>query len=550
MAYGARTLQSQIDEIYDDELSFREQLTKFAEVLVSTKNDVGRVVSAVNKLEVNFEQFIDNGAADAAKQLTSACETMKECQDSVEASRRQICESVKEDVQRALSERIDKVSKGLRYVETQLPHLWKGMQKDAENSSGSDKSLEMLERVQQLEFRIEQLVKDRADIPDFDKLVEDVDAMKVSWASANSALTRDVRALTARFNETPPLQMTGQLDDLRGDISALGDLNTLRTDISKLGDLNTLRTSLDECKKKVETCEKFAEDVDALKLTWTSAHTALTSDFREMMSRFNQATPLKLAGQLDEFRKAFSSFGDLNELRVSIDECKRCAAKCDMVDLLHKELSAEVQERSRCVKSLAAEMLRMDSWLKQLASSGDDALSVSMASQSKSVSYVPANFAIEHLVPSAARQSADAPAGFERDSQSVVSETASEARTNTPLVQLRPTAQPRSLQKSVSPMRMMVNSLTTSVPASSIPQSRSASPMPNNFLTSMSASSIPKSRSTSPMASSVPSPAPVFSTKTADVRATVVSQSAKDGQSVVLRAAGPSGNSYQRVYAK
>merc|ERR1711964_122630 len=40
-----------------------------------------------------------------------------------------------------------------------------------------------------------------------------------------------------------------------------------------------------------------------MRLTWNTAHTALTQDMRELMDRFNEATPLQLASQLQEVRQ-------------------------------------------------------------------------------------------------------------------------------------------------------------------------------------------------------------------------------------------------------
>merc|ERR1719324_1902279 len=41
----------------------------------------------------------------------------------------------------------------------------------------------------------------------------------------------------------------------------------------------------------------------SMQLVWTTAHSAMTEDMREMLARFNQATPLHLTSQLHELRR-------------------------------------------------------------------------------------------------------------------------------------------------------------------------------------------------------------------------------------------------------
>merc|ERR1719247_2619186 len=48
---------------------------------------------------------------------------------------------------------------------------------------------------------------------------------------------------------------------------------------------------------------KITEDMQAMKLTWTTAHTALTQDLRELMNRFKDATPLQLSDNITQIRK-------------------------------------------------------------------------------------------------------------------------------------------------------------------------------------------------------------------------------------------------------
>jgi len=43
-----------------------------------------------------------------------------------------------------------------------------------------------------------------------------------------------------------------------------------------------------------------------MRLTWSSAHTAMTEDMRELMKKFNEATPLQLASQLQDIRQSLN----------------------------------------------------------------------------------------------------------------------------------------------------------------------------------------------------------------------------------------------------
>jgi hypothetical protein len=63
-----------------------------------------------------------------------------------------------------------------------------------------------------------------------------------------------------------------------------------------------------------EPQKMFAQDVtgleqemSAMRVTWASAHTALTQDLRELMVRFQEATPLQIGAQLMELRAGLES---------------------------------------------------------------------------------------------------------------------------------------------------------------------------------------------------------------------------------------------------
>lgn len=84
-------------------------------------------------------------------------------------------------------------------------------------------------------------------------------------------------------------------------------LSTLWKHGAKIG--TQLDRSESSAVSAVSTCEldtKLAnvdEEMQAMKLLWSSAHTALTQDMRELMARLKEATPLHLSDQLNSVRR-------------------------------------------------------------------------------------------------------------------------------------------------------------------------------------------------------------------------------------------------------
>lgn len=58
--------------------------------------------------------------------------------------------------------------------------------------------------------------------------------------------------------------------------------------------------------KLIPQINEFKEEMNAVKVTWSTAHTALTQDMRELMGRFNDATPLQLNLRLNELRQGLA----------------------------------------------------------------------------------------------------------------------------------------------------------------------------------------------------------------------------------------------------
>merc|ERR1719174_2267509 len=66
------------------------------------------------------------------------------------------------------------------------------------------------------------------------------------------------------------------------------------------------QTSLEEASAPTPL-KGLEQEMSAMRLTWASAHTALTQDLREVMVRFQEATPLQLGAQLKELRAGLES---------------------------------------------------------------------------------------------------------------------------------------------------------------------------------------------------------------------------------------------------
>jgi len=57
----------------------------------------------------------------------------------------------------------------------------------------------------------------------------------------------------------------------------------------------------------MQQVSSLQDEVCAMKLTWRSAHTALTEDLRELFARFTEAAPLQLETQIKELRDGLMS---------------------------------------------------------------------------------------------------------------------------------------------------------------------------------------------------------------------------------------------------
>lgn len=192
---------------------------------------------------------------------------------------------------------------------------------------------------------------------------------------------------------------------------------------------------------------ELAEDMNAMKLTWNSAHSALTEDFRELMERFKEATPLQLASQLDELRK---------------------------------DLTVEVQDRTRAVNAFSAEMLKLDTLLKQ-----GGTLTGSQLEDGK---------LRKHNVQSDHALAQDASDPTPEDLQSTASQQLASPPRSPLMMQRRSIQQPEDRARMQQPedrSRKVIHTLNTClVPKTSgLRASRSVSPMPARF----SASPMPTS---------------------------------------------------------
>merc|ERR1719440_793172 len=67
-----------------------------------------------------------------------------------------------------------------------------------------------------------------------------------------------------------------------------------------------LQSNLAETKQCIATVAHLEKEFHAMRLTWSSAHTAMTEDMRELMKKFNEATPLQLASQLQDIRQSLN----------------------------------------------------------------------------------------------------------------------------------------------------------------------------------------------------------------------------------------------------
>lgn len=106
--------------------------------------------------------------------------------------------------------------------------------------------------------------------------------------------------------------------------------------------------------------------MNAVKLTWSTAHTALTEDMRELLARFNEATPLQLTVQLSELRQGLAL-----EAKHRGDAVEGLSQKLQDVDALLKgsALKATISQHAPSEDSARASLTRK---LNGLAASGDN----------------------------------------------------------------------------------------------------------------------------------------------------------------------------------
>jgi hypothetical protein len=104
------------------------------------------------------------------------------------------------------------------------------------------------------------------------------------------------------------------------------------------GLLEELCSSLSEYRKEhLDTLAKVDVEMQAMRVTWTTAHQTLTEDMRELMTRCKVATPVQLAEQMKKLRE---------------------------------DLAFEVQDRSYAEKNLNSQVQNLSKWLRQWGNTG------------------------------------------------------------------------------------------------------------------------------------------------------------------------------------
>jgi len=107
-------------------------------------------------------------------------------------------------------------------------------------------------------------------------------------------------------------------------------------------DLDALRATIHDSKERFATLEYSNEDIKAMKLVWTTAHTALTQDMRELMERFRENLP-------------------------------RTSHLTSQIGMLRKDLVVEAEDRNRAVETLVNRVRHLEALLdvqKQCATRG------------------------------------------------------------------------------------------------------------------------------------------------------------------------------------
>jgi len=341
---GAIEQSNGADGSIDNNFSLREQIGKFAEALVATRKEVQSVRSAVTRLENNFEHFKDGPDWDTCtNELAHACTEIKAWRDGFEAEHQQLIPTLKEEMKDAVSEqiesRLEKFGEGLRYVESQLPHLWKGLHnRDEQHAATAEKLRSNADQVVETEMRevlggikileeqytavCETLKEQAGRFAAFSHYQEcrhnEVWSALKDQASSHAAFMQSIEK-NLEVERSERETRTLDFKTFHQAFDALTEQVGLRMQVFELsdfgdgarghpqGDLTELRASVDDNNMRIAAFDQLAEDMKAMKITWASAHASLTEDMRELMGRLEEATPLQLAAQLTELRGNLTS---------------------------------------------------------------------------------------------------------------------------------------------------------------------------------------------------------------------------------------------------
>merc|ERR1719183_428400 len=93
------------------------------------------------------------------------------------------------------------------------------------------------------------------------------------------------------------------MQKLSDEVSKDKDRGELPVAIETTQTFNEMCVSMNETNQRLAALEHMEEEMKAMRLTWTSAHAMLTQDMRELLTQYQNATPLKLASFVKELRQ-------------------------------------------------------------------------------------------------------------------------------------------------------------------------------------------------------------------------------------------------------
>jgi chromosome segregation ATPase len=354
----------ELEKFNDDTNSWKTTMSTAVHELEQCYNDTDAWRTSVSATVHQLEKFNDDTNAWKSSMSETCVELAKRKDKPSDSEQQQLPQGIMQHVDKALAGQTDAISQHVKnMLQTDMESLVIAEVRDILEAVGSCKQdlktvgktldtrdtgyASTFDSLKESVVTLEQLMSDRlqqnrtAHELDREELREELDALLTSVAEIKGrGLKLDIPSEISdesKKNQTMMAVFRGELVSIRSVVNENRQelregLQALHTAVEEIkgcgpqldipcdgadenkkthtmlakfrGELVALRTMVDESQKCMS---EFEQSNKSMKLVWTTAHTALTEDMRELMARFNEATPLKLADQLKELREDLDS---------------------------------------------------------------------------------------------------------------------------------------------------------------------------------------------------------------------------------------------------